>query len=89
MCNYLVVVGGEGRLQLRNSRHTHNGVLDVVCLEQSLQDLAGTQRVHIWVGQHQHMLYTRERERERERGYGNVDKVWSWHNVHTFELILW
>ena len=53
---HLVVVAGESGLELRHSGHTDHGVLYVVCLEEGLEDLAGTQGVHIRVGQHQHVL---------------------------------
>ena len=55
------MVGSEGSLQLRDPRHTYHSVLCVVCLEESLQDLAGTQGVHVRVHQHQHVLETDKR----------------------------
>lgn len=54
--SYLVCVAGECSLEVCLPRHRDHGVLDIICLEQRLQDLAGTQRIYIWVGQQQHVL---------------------------------
>ena len=53
---HLLCVAGEGCLQLGSPGHCYYSVLHIVSLEQSLQNLAGTQRIHVRVGQEQHVL---------------------------------
>lgn len=54
--HYLTSVIIIGFLEVCLACHWDGGVWDVVCLQHGLQDLAGTQRVHVEGTQQQHML---------------------------------
>ena len=59
---YLVSMVRKRGLQVTLPRHRHQGVLHVVGLKEALQDLAGTQCVHVQGGQHQDVLQGSRRQ---------------------------